>query len=105
MAGPAQDLKVHEVPDAFLNWCRTSTSAATFLNRVDQFIAAGLSLNDPLSGAGQLLAVGGDGVAQGLGGQGVRIPFHAAARALAKAWSISRPATSLETTQSCGSSA
>jgi hypothetical protein len=50
------------VSDAFVTWCRASTSATTFLDRVDRFGAAGISLNHPSLGVTQLLDADGDGV-------------------------------------------
>jgi hypothetical protein len=50
------------VSDAFIKWCRTSTSGATFLDRVDRFREAGISLIHPVRGTAVLLDVDGDDI-------------------------------------------
>jgi hypothetical protein len=51
------------VSDAFVKWGRASTSGATFMDRVNRFGAAGISLNHPAKGYAVLLDVDGDHVA------------------------------------------
>jgi hypothetical protein len=50
------------VSDAFVKWCRPSTSAAEFLAMVDRFGAAGIALNNPAMGTAVLLDADGEQV-------------------------------------------
>jgi hypothetical protein len=50
------------VSDAFVKWCRSSTSGTAFLAMVDRFSAAGIALNNPSTRTAVLLDADGDQV-------------------------------------------